>query len=58
MNKTGSWNKDNKGIQLNSASLIEWKLSQLQVKDSFLGTHETKPNKKIFESGLQEATLY
>lgn len=47
LNKTGSWNEDKKGIQLSSASLlIEWKLSQLEVKDSFLGTHETKPNQK------------
>lgn len=41
--------KKKKGIQLNSASLlIEWKLSWLEVKDSFLGMHGTKSN------GLQE----
>jgi len=58
MNKTGSWNEDKKGTQLNSARLlIEWKLSQPEVKDSFLRTHETKSNKKKIASALQEAAL-
>lgn len=46
MNKTGSWNEDKKGIQLNSASLLtEGEISQLEVQDSFLETHESEANK-------------
>lgn len=58
MNKTGSWNEDKKGIRLDSATLlIEWELSQLEGKDSHLGTHGTRKqpyaNKRVDRSDLE-----